>query len=165
MALKAAVDKHEAEGRVGRLSPDDFVPLKRLGNGGVGSVHLVQLVGTNRLFAMKILVKQEMHDRNKLHRVRTEGQILETVDHPFVATLYSAFQTETHLYFVLEYCGGGELSRGSQKEPEHRFRSDYGEVLRRGGSRRAAVPPPRPSSSTATSSPRTSSFARMGTSS
>ena len=121
MALKARLDKHEAEGRVGRLSPDDFVPLKRLGNGDVGSVHLVQLAGTNRLFAMKILVKQEMHDRNKLHRVRTEGQILETVDHPFVATLYAAFQTDTHLYFVLEYCEGGELYETLQKEPEKRF--------------------------------------------
>ena len=121
VALKARVDKHEAEGRVGRLSPDDFTPLKRLGNGDVGSVHLVQLVGTDRLFAMKILVKQEMHDRNKLHRVRTEGQILETVDHPFVATLYSAFQTETHLYFVLEYCEGGELYETLQKEPDKRF--------------------------------------------
>ena len=62
-----------------------------------------------------------MHDRNKLHRVRTEGQILETVDHPFVATLYSAFQTDTHLYFVLEYCEGGELYETLQKEPEKRF--------------------------------------------
>jgi non-specific serine/threonine protein kinase len=121
VALKAAVDKHESEGREGLLSPDDFVPLKRLGNGDVGSVHLVQLAGTDAKFAMKILVKQEMHDRNKLHRVRTEGQILETVDHPFVATLYSAFQTDTHLYFVLEYCEGGELYETLQKEPEKRF--------------------------------------------
>ena len=121
VALKAAVDKHESEGREGLLSPDDFVPMKRLGNGDVGSVHLVQLAGTDAKFAMKILVKQEMHDRNKLHRVRTEGQILETVDHPFVATLYSAFQTDTHLYFVLEYCEGGELYETLQKEPEKRF--------------------------------------------
>ena len=34
---QGAVDKHEAEGKVGRLSPDDFVPLKRPGNGDAGS--------------------------------------------------------------------------------------------------------------------------------
>ena len=70
---------------------------------------------------MKVLVKQEMHDRNKLHRVRTEGTILEAVDHPFVATLYSSFQTETHIYFVMEYCEGGELYETLQAEPGKRF--------------------------------------------
>ena len=59
--------------------------MKRLGHGDVGSVHLVTLQGTQAKFAMKVLVKQEMHDRNKLHRVRTEGTILESVDHPFIA--------------------------------------------------------------------------------
>ena len=58
---------------------------------------------------MKVLAKQEMRDRNKLHRVKTEGTILGAVDHPFCATLYSAFQTETHLYFVMQFCEGGEL--------------------------------------------------------
>ena len=29
--------------------------------------------------------------------------------HPFIVELYYAFQTEQKLYFVLEYCPGGEL--------------------------------------------------------
>ena len=73
------------------------------------------------LFAMKVLAKQEMRDRNKLHRVKTEGTILEAVDHPYCATLYSAFQTETHLYFVMQFCEGGELYETLQNAPGKRF--------------------------------------------
>ena len=165
-ALRSVVEEHRAAGRPARLTPDDFQPVKRLGHGDVGSVHLVRLRsafpetnGTSRdednrdrggtaerdessdaasgtlasevssasashsrpLFAMKVLAKQEMRDRNKLHRVKTEGTILEAVDHPFCATLYSAFQTETHLYFVMQFCEGGELYETLQNAPGKRF--------------------------------------------
>jgi len=68
----------------------------------VGSVHLVRLKGTNVLYAMKVLEKAEMVERNKLHRVRTEDTILSAVDHPFIATLFTSFQSTTSLYFVME---------------------------------------------------------------
>eukprot|EP00227_Mantoniella_beaufortii_P008260 CAMPEP_0197586716 /NCGR_PEP_ID=MMETSP1326-20131121/8598_1 /TAXON_ID=1155430 /ORGANISM="Genus nov. species nov., Strain RCC2288" /LENGTH=641 /DNA_ID=CAMNT_0043151375 /DNA_START=273 /DNA_END=2194 /DNA_ORIENTATION=+ len=123
-ALRGVVDAQKAAGGAGRLSLDDFVPVKRLGHGDVGSVHLVTLRTTEARFAMKVLTKQEMQDRNKLHRVRTESTILETVDHPFVATLYAAFQTDSHLYFVMEYCEGGELYETLQKQPGKKFSED-----------------------------------------
>ena len=39
----------------------------------------------------------------------TEKQILAEIEHPFLVKLFSAFQDEKKLYFVLEYCPGGEL--------------------------------------------------------
>jgi PAS domain S-box-containing protein len=154
-ALREVVERHRRAGRPARLTPDDFQPVKRLGHGDVGSVHLVSLRGVAEnaagvtdtgsveaescgartsdgalpassassppLFAMKVLAKQEMRDRNKLHRVKTEGTILEAVDHPYCATLYSAFQTETHLYFVMQFCEGGELYETLQNAPGKRF--------------------------------------------
>ena len=164
-ALRLVVEGHRRAGRPARLTPDDFQPVKRLGHGDVGSVHLVRLrafpetdgtgneedrdrggtrgdetsdaasgelasssasassaaAASRPLFAMKVLAKQEMRDRNKLHRVKTEGTILEAVDHPFCATLYSAFQTETHLYFVMQFCEGGELYETLQNAPGKRF--------------------------------------------
>ena len=68
-----------------------------------------------------MLDKQEMVERNKLHRVRAEDTILSTVDHPFVATLYTSFQTDSALYFVMEYCEGGELYDLRMKQPNKRF--------------------------------------------
>ena len=39
----------------------------------------------------------------------TEKAILAKIDHPFLIKLNWAFQDEKKLYFVLEYCPGGEL--------------------------------------------------------
>lgn len=55
----------------GKLGEDNFVQLKRLGKGDVGQVSLVQLKSSNLKFAMKMLDKHEMVERNKIHRVRT----------------------------------------------------------------------------------------------
>jgi hypothetical protein len=96
-AVRAAATRKRAA-----LGVDDFHIIRRLGRGDVGSVHLVRLKGTNVLYAMKVLEKQEMVERNKLHRVRTEDEILSAVDHPFVATLFTSFQTSASLYFVME---------------------------------------------------------------
>jgi protein-serine/threonine kinase len=50
-------------------------------------------------------------------RVLTEREILATADHPFIATLYSSFQTADYLFFILEYSAGGEFFRMLQKQP------------------------------------------------
>lgn len=39
----------------------------------------------------------------------TERRILEQIKHPFIVRMDYAFQTAEKLYFVLEYCPGGEL--------------------------------------------------------
>ena len=38
-----------------------------------------------------------------------ERLVLEKVSHPFIVKLHHAFQSESGLHFVLEYCSGGEL--------------------------------------------------------
>ena len=39
----------------------------------------------------------------------TERRVLTTVSHPFIVKLHHAFQSESALHFVLDYCSGGEL--------------------------------------------------------
>ncbi len=53
------------------LSLEDFEKLKLLGRGDVGKVYLVRLKGTNQVFAMKVLKKEEMIQINKIKRVLT----------------------------------------------------------------------------------------------
>jgi serine/threonine protein kinase len=38
-----------------------------------------------------------------------EREVLAEMNSPFVVRLYSSFQDNKKLYFVLEYCPGGEL--------------------------------------------------------
>jgi hypothetical protein len=49
-----------------RRGPSAFEKIKLIGKGGVGRVYLVRLRDTEQLFAMKVLKKTEMIQRNKV---------------------------------------------------------------------------------------------------
>lgn len=99
------------------LQPSNFEKLKLLGRGDVGKVYLVRLKNTGKLFAMKVLKKKDMIQRNKVKRVLTEREILATTDHPFIVSLYASFPSKDRLYFVMEYCAGGEFFRMLERQP------------------------------------------------
>eukprot|EP00927_Polykrikos_kofoidii_P000185 TRINITY_DN1007_c0_g1_i1.p1 TRINITY_DN1007_c0_g1~~TRINITY_DN1007_c0_g1_i1.p1 ORF type:complete len:383 (-),score=72.94 TRINITY_DN1007_c0_g1_i1:90-1196(-) len=105
---------------------DDFILMKVIGKGSYGKVMLVrhrhETGGTEGpVFAMKMLRKENVIKRNQVEHTKTERNVLEVehtkternvlevVSHPFIVTLHYAFQTPKKLYFVLEYCPGGEL--------------------------------------------------------
>ncbi|KXS12248.1 Pkinase-domain-containing protein [Gonapodya prolifera JEL478] len=99
------------------VGPSDFAKIKMLGKGDVGKVYLVKRKDTGKLYAMKVLNKREMIKRNKIKRVLAEQEILATSNHPFIVTLYHTFQNDDYLFFVMEYCGGGEFFRTLQSRP------------------------------------------------
>lgn len=84
-----------------KLGLKNFKPIKPLGCGDTGSVHLVELRGTDHVFAMKAMDKTVMMDRNKVHRACVERQILDLMDHPFLPTLYASFQVQHTLVHTL----------------------------------------------------------------
>nr|AML77050.1 putative LOV domain-containing protein [Asparagus densiflorus] len=94
-----------------------FRPIKTLGSGDTGSVHLVELLETGEYFAMKAMDKIVMLNRNKVHRACAERVILDLLDHPFLPTLYASFQTKTHICLITDYCPGGELFLLLDRQP------------------------------------------------
>ena len=88
---------------------EDFTLLKMIGKGSYGKVLLVKKNDTEELFAMKMLKKEYIARRNQIEHTRTERSILEKVNHPNIVKMRYAFQNQKKLYFVLEYCPGGEL--------------------------------------------------------
>lgn len=101
-----------------------FKPIKPLGCGDTGSVHLVELQGAGELYAMKAMEKSIMLNRNKVHRTCTEREIMSLLDHPFLPTLYASFQTSTHICLITDFCPGGELFALLDKQPMKIFRED-----------------------------------------
>ncbi|PKA64717.1 Protein kinase G11A [Apostasia shenzhenica] len=98
-----------------------FKLLKRLGYGDIGSVYLVELKGIGAYFAMKVMDRASLISRNKLIRAQTEREILSLLDHPFLPTLYSHFETDKFYCLVMEYCSGGNLHSLRQKQPNKYF--------------------------------------------
>lgn len=116
------------------IGPEDFKLIRLIGKGDVGRVYLVARKTTGKVYAMKILSKEEMIKRNKVRRVLTEREILVLAQHPFIVPLYYSFQSRDYLYFVMEYCSGGEFFRTLQKQPgkripEHAARHYIAEVV------------------------------------
>ncbi|KAL8129156.1 hypothetical protein V2J09_018311 [Rumex salicifolius] len=107
--------------RDGALGLNHFRLLKRLGCGDIGSVYLSELSGTKCYFAMKVMDKASLASRKKLPRAQTEREILQCLDHPFLPTLYSHFETDKFSCLVMEFCPGGDLHTLRQRQPGKYF--------------------------------------------
>ncbi|KAK6928263.1 Protein kinase domain [Dillenia turbinata] len=114
--------------RDGNLGFGHFRLLKKLGSGDIGSVYLAELRGMGCLFAMKVMDKESLAGRKKLVRAQTEREILGLLDHPFLPTLYSHFETDKFFCLLMEFCSGGDLhslrqcqARGHYSEQAARF--------------------------------------------
>ncbi|XP_076897601.1 serine/threonine-protein kinase D6PK-like [Bidens hawaiensis] len=105
----------------GVLGLSHFRLLKRLGCGDIGSVYLSELSGTKSYFAMKVMDKVSLESRKKLLRAQTEREILQSLDHPFLPTLYTHFETDKFSCLVMEFCPGGDLHTLRQRQPGKRF--------------------------------------------
>lgn len=109
-----------------KLGIDDFNLLSVVGEGSYGKVMLVRKKDTNELLAIKMLKKDYIERRNQVLHTKTERNVLARVNHPFIVKLKYAFQNPKKLYFVLEFCAGGELfyhlsKEGRFDEPKARF--------------------------------------------
>ena len=107
--------------RDGILGLSHFRLLKRLGCGDIGSVYLSELSGTKSYFAMKVMDKASLASRKKLLRAQTEKEILQCLDHPFLPTLYTHFETDKFSCLVMEFCPGGDLHTLRQRQPGKHF--------------------------------------------
>merc|ERR1719197_782979 len=59
---------------------------------------------------MKSLKKADMIDKNLVDQVIIERNIMAASQCPYVVKLFYAFQSETHLYLVMEYLIGGDCA-------------------------------------------------------
>jgi len=90
-------------------SMKDFSILSVIGKGTYAKVLLVRHLKDNQLYALKVLKKKYILEKNQEKHIMTEKQILAAIEHPFLVRMKLSFQDERKLYFLLEYCPGGEL--------------------------------------------------------
>lgn len=91
------------------ITLDDFVIIRLLGKGEYGKVLLVQKKDNQNLYAMKILKKRLIQEKNQVNHTLSERSALQKAKHPYIVQLHYAFHNNKNLYMVLEYCPGGEM--------------------------------------------------------
>lgn len=83
---------------------------RRLGEGGMGTVYLVQHTGIRKRVALKLLRAEFMAQPDVLARFEREAMAAAAIDHPNVAAATDFGRTEDGRFFlVLEYVEGREL--------------------------------------------------------
>jgi hypothetical protein len=88
----------------------DLSVIYGLGKGGFSAVMLVQRKADGELFALKVISKSMMREPKHRKRLQVERVILQALEpNPFIARLTTAFQTESELFFLMDYCAGGDL--------------------------------------------------------
>ncbi|KAI1825989.1 hypothetical protein F4861DRAFT_145611 [Xylaria intraflava] len=95
-----------------RIGLDHFNFLAVLGKGNFGKVMLAETKKSRRLYAIKVLKKEFIIENDEVESIRSEKRVFLIANrehHPFLTNLHACFQTETRVYFVMEYISGGDL--------------------------------------------------------
>ncbi|XP_048866545.1 protein kinase C iota type-like [Brienomyrus brachyistius] len=114
------------------LGLEHFDLMRVIGRGSYAKVLLVKLKRTERIYAMKVVKKELVNDDEDIDWVQTEKHVFEQAsNHPFLVGLHSCFQTESRLFFVIEYVNGGDLMFHMQRQrklPEEHARFYSAEI-------------------------------------
>ncbi|NOJ77014.1 serine/threonine protein kinase [Myxococcus xanthus] len=105
LTVAPAVDR-----MLGRVVAGRFRILRRLGQGGMGSVYLAEQVGIGQQVAMKFLNSGLSMDPDVARRFLNEAKSYARVAHPNAVTLHDFGQDEEgSLYISMEYVEGDDL--------------------------------------------------------
>ncbi|XP_058486929.1 NUAK family SNF1-like kinase 2 [Solea solea] len=102
--------------------------LETLGKGTYGKVKKAK-ERSGRLVAIKSIRKEKVKDEQDLVHIRREIEIMSSLCHPHIITIYEVFENKDKIVIVMEYASQGDLydyicdkKRISEQETRHFFR-------------------------------------------
>lgn len=84
--------------------------LGRLSSGGMGEVYLAEDTKLHRKVALKVLPAEWSNDPDRLKRFQWEAQVLATLNHPNIVTIFAVEEQDNLHFFTMELVEGQTLS-------------------------------------------------------
>jgi Tol biopolymer transport system component/predicted Ser/Thr protein kinase len=91
--------------------------IEKLGQGGMGEVYCAEDTNLHRHVAIKVLPDEFAHDQERLARFQREAEVLSSLNHPNIATLYGLEESDGKRFIVMELVQGETLARRLLKGP------------------------------------------------
>lgn len=86
-----------------------YTVLRKLGQGGMGEVHLARDPRLNRDVALKVLLPQVVADPGRRRRLLREARAAAALKHPNITTIYEIGEAEGRDFLAFEYVEGPTL--------------------------------------------------------
>ena len=106
---------------LGELVGGQYIPLKVIGEGGMGLIYRAKAKYTGKIVALKILKSEFMEDETLKDRFFREAEVISAIEHPNIVKLYSCAPDADHntVYIAMELLTGrtlfSTLRRGAPK--------------------------------------------------
>ena len=96
---------------LGKVIKSRYKVLRKLGEGGMGTVYLAEQMSIGRKVALKLLQGNYALDDEFVGRFRREARLAASLNHRYIVTIYDFDQGEDgSLFIAMEYLDGCKLS-------------------------------------------------------
>ncbi len=117
-AQRETVEKKLKAQSSGIQQLDNYKLIKKLGEGGMGSVYLAEDTVAYRKVALKVLSRKFSTNPEFLGRFRREAQALGRLNHPNIVAGFNVGENKGYQYYVMEYCDGEPLDKRLRREKQ-----------------------------------------------
>eukprot|EP00253_Pinus_taeda_P034275 PITA_34275 len=101
---------------------EDFTLIKKIGCGHMSKVFLVVHRRSKKLYALKVMSKGVGRQGGAAIRYASvEKDILSTLNHPFLPSLFTYFESDNHTFLAMKYCSGGDMNVLRLSQPNQTF--------------------------------------------
>ena len=93
----------------GDIINDKYVISSLIGKGTFASVFKAQIIRSNELVAMKVILRSSLKTQQHIRQLQQEIDAMTRIIHPSLIHMIETFLCDDYLIMVLEFCTGGDL--------------------------------------------------------
>lgn len=121
--VKTTMHSRDTDPNRGKVIAGRYTVARTLGRGGMGKVLLVDDQLTGERVALKMLRTMHLANDQVVARFLREIDAVRRLDHPCIVKIHDAKQTDTEIYYTMEYIRGISLRQWRQQKGNLAFAS------------------------------------------